>query len=88
MQEAREKIAWVDGPLSWAEKKDLAVWRGTKSWNEALRGKLLEVAGGRPWSDVQELDWKTNALEMEAFCKYKFLIYTEVWPPPRALLPG
>ncbi|KAH8148510.1 uncharacterized protein LAJ45_07613 [Morchella importuna] len=75
--EAKEKIEEVDRPLSWADKQGLAVWRGTVHWNGELRGKLLEVAKGKPWSDVAELDWKTNALKIEEFCKYKFLIYTE-----------
>jgi hypothetical protein len=76
--EAKEKIEGVDKPLSWEDKEGLAVWRGTVHWNGELRGKLLEVAKGKPWSDVAELDWKTNALKIEEFCKYKFLIYTEV----------
>ena len=78
LADARERIVAVDGPRSWSQKHDVAVWRGSTRWNTALRGKLLEVARGKPWSDVQELDWKVNALAMEDFCAYKFLIYTEV----------
>lgn len=75
--EAREKIDEVDRALTWEDKSSLAIWRGTVHWNGELRGKLLEVARGKSWSDVAELDWKTNALKIEEFCKYKFLIYTE-----------
>lgn len=76
--EIRERIDNVDRDLPWAEKSDLAVWRGTIHRNGRLRGKLMEVAKGKSWSDVAELDWKTNALRIEDFCRYKFLIYTEV----------
>lgn len=76
--EAREKIRAVDKPLSWADKKDQVVWRGTVHWNGELRGRLVDITKGKPWSDVAELDWKTNALHIEDFCRYKFLIYTEV----------
>lgn len=79
--EVVEKIAAVERDVAWKDKKDAAVWRGTKHWNEGLRGKLLETAKDRPWSDAQELDWGKNSLKIEEFCKYKFLIYTEVRHP-------
>jgi hypothetical protein len=77
VDEVRQKIQVVEGDMSWAHKLDKAVWRGSVHWNSALRGKLIEVAQGRDWSDIQELDWSRNALNMEDFCKYKYLIYTE-----------
>lgn len=86
--EAREKIAKVDGPLSWEEKDDRAVFRGSKHWNGALRGKLLEVGEGKEWADVQALKWGVNSLGMEDFCKYKFLIYTEVSFPSETEMGG
>src|SRR5690606_39026967 len=75
--EAREKLHDLDSPLSWADKESKAIWRGSVKWNKELRGKMMEIAKDKPWSDIAELDWATNALKIEEFCKYKFLIYTE-----------
>ena len=77
LEEVREKIMEKEEGVTWKDKDDRAVWRGTVHWNGELRGKLVKTAKGKDWSDVQELDWKKNALNMEDFCKYKFLIYTE-----------
>jgi hypothetical protein len=77
VDEVRERIAGIEKNLTWTDKVDKAVWRGSVHWNSALRGKLMEIAHEKEWSDVQALDWKSNALSMEEFCKYKYLIYTE-----------
>lgn len=74
----KEKLEIIENGLNWDTKTSKAVWRGSVHWNSGLRGKLVEVAKGKAWSDVQQLDWKNNALTMEEFCKYKYLIYTEV----------
>lgn len=74
----KEKIRTIENDLSWDSKFSKAVWRGSVHWNSGLRGQLVEKAKGKAWSDVQQLDWKNNALSMEEFCKYKYLIYTEV----------
>ncbi|KAI1611201.1 DUF821 domain protein [Exophiala viscosa] len=77
LDEVHERIIKTEGSMTWEEKESKAVWRGTVKWNKGLRGKLLDVAWDRPWSDVQRLNWSSNALAMEDFCRYKYLIYTE-----------
>lgn len=57
-----------------------------------MRTGLLKVAGTASWADVQELAWKnngegndkasskpvaTNALKIEDFCRYKYVLHTE-----------
>ncbi len=55
-----------------------------------LRPKLLEVTKGQAWADVENLVWyesgakSRNALKIEEFCKYKYIIYTEVRFPSLA----
>jgi hypothetical protein len=78
IEEVKEKVLAIETDLGWRRKINKAVWRGSVHWNSGLRGKLVEVAKGKVWSDVQELNWKKNALSMAEFCKYKYLIYTEV----------
>ncbi|EGO54481.1 hypothetical protein NEUTE1DRAFT_124720 [Neurospora tetrasperma FGSC 2508] len=81
----------------WHSHKDpRAVWRGT-TWfnsihNPQLRYKLVSTTKGKPWADVQSLEWATattttmgngesknatNSLAIEDFCKYKYVIHTE-----------
>ncbi|KAK3402003.1 hypothetical protein B0T20DRAFT_403164 [Sordaria brevicollis] len=76
----------------WHSHKDpRAVWRGT-TWfnsihNPQLRYKLVSTTKGKPWADVQALEWQsgndnnkqnaTNSLMIEDFCKYKYVIHTE-----------
>ncbi|KAK3503639.1 hypothetical protein B0T13DRAFT_493375 [Neurospora crassa] len=81
----------------WHSHKDpRAVWRGT-TWfnsmhNPQLRYKLVSTAKGKPWADVQSLEWTTttttttgngenknatNSLAIEDFCKYKYVLHTE-----------
>lgn len=78
-------------PSSWSTDKDpRAVWRGTPHFNSpstsSARGRqdLVLVAGGRPWSDVEALQWAgangrnaTNALAIADFCRYKYVVHTE-----------
>ncbi|TLD38079.1 DUF821 domain protein [Venturia nashicola] len=73
----KEKVGKVEEGLTWDTKISKAVWRGSVHWNSGLRGQLVEQAKGKAWSDVQQLNWKKNALSMEDFCKYKYLMYTE-----------
>ncbi|OAA63698.1 Lipopolysaccharide-modifying protein [Niveomyces insectorum RCEF 264] len=58
-----------------------------------LRRNLLAATAGRPWADVQELAWldedrdgvvnqqamqdASNALMIEDFCRYKYVVHTE-----------
>jgi hypothetical protein len=73
----------------WGRKDNRAVWRGTTHFNpignKNLRGGLVRLAQGKPWADIEGLEWKggmgekaDNALRIEDFCKYKYIIYTEV----------
>ncbi|KAK3331920.1 hypothetical protein B0T19DRAFT_397740 [Cercophora scortea] len=72
---------------AWQQNKiSKAVWRGTSWYNSVhsprLRQKLLAAAKGQPWADVQALEWQgghnaTNALPIEDFCKYKYVVHTE-----------
>lgn len=86
------RISKIEDSTPWAKKIDKVVWRGT-SWfnslgNANLRPKLLEVAKEKEWADVEELLWYNggekakNAIPIEEFCKYKYIIYTEVIPFP------
>ena len=72
----------------WDDKIDKAVWRGTGQFNgvgnTALRPNLLRATKDKPWADVELLEWginavdAENAIKIEDFCKYKYIIYTEV----------
>ncbi|KAK3995763.1 O-glucosyltransferase rumi [Cladorrhinum sp. PSN332] len=55
-----------------------------------LRQNLLQETKNQPWADVQKLEWTgsatgegkgktnaTNALPIEEFCRYKYIIHTE-----------
>ncbi|KAF2503253.1 hypothetical protein BU16DRAFT_569124 [Lophium mytilinum] len=87
MSDVLSKIAFVEETIPWESKVDKAVWRGTPWFNPAgspnLRPGLLEAAGGqKQWADVQSLKWESggkakNAIAIEDFCKYKYVIYAE-----------
>jgi hypothetical protein len=60
------------------------------SHNPHLRQDLLNITKDAAWADVQALEWEgdeakatmgdgyaTNALPIEDFCKYKYVLYTE-----------
>lgn len=86
---ASEKISELEAELAFEDKNPRAVWRGTTWFNNGagsqprLRHELVRVAGGRSWADVQALEWQTNAheaknaLNIEDFCRYKYVIHTE-----------
>ncbi|OTB00653.1 hypothetical protein M426DRAFT_75656 [Hypoxylon sp. CI-4A] len=59
-----------------------AVWRGTTWFNNPRAGRLRQdlVAGTRdkPWADVEALHGNgSNALGIEDFCRYRYVVYTE-----------
>jgi hypothetical protein len=91
MDEALTKIEKVERETPWEEKLDKAVWRGTGKFNSAgntqLRPQLLALSEGKEWADVQALNWESqgqkakNAIAIEDFCKYRYIIYTEVSHP-------
>lgn len=58
--------------------------------NPRLRANLVALARGKPWADVEPLVWDTvpatgvkgertagNALAIEDFCRYKYVLHTE-----------
>jgi glycosyl transferase family 90 len=91
LDSALSRIATVESSTPWSKKIDRVVWRGTAWFNSVgntnLRPKLLEVTKGKEWADVEDLKWYTNgdkasnSLLIEDFCKYKYIIYTEVSNP-------
>jgi hypothetical protein len=88
MDEALAKIDRVEKDTPWEKKIDKAVWRGTVWFNSIaninLRPQLMEQTKGKEWADVEDLKWENqgesaqNAIVIEDFCKYKYVIYTEV----------
>lgn len=84
----------IESRGGWSAKIDKAVWRGTPwfnpDWRMGLRHMLLEVAGtrtlddgskqDRPWADVKTFTapGQPDGLSAEDFCRYKYIIYTEV----------
>lgn len=45
---------------------------------------LLERSKDKEWADIETLKWESggekaeNAIPIEEFCRYKYIIYTEV----------
>jgi len=90
---AADSIDAIESRLPFSKKDPRAVWRGTKRYNSAhnprLRDDLLRTTKDVPWADVQELKWDqigsgadkranaTNSLNIEDFCKYKYVLHTE-----------
>jgi hypothetical protein len=82
---------------NWQAKIPRAVWRGTIWFNSVhsprMRQNLVAAAKGKPWADVEALEWKgssinsggdakggknaSNALPVEEFCRYKYVVHTE-----------
>ncbi|KAL2162429.1 hypothetical protein VTH06DRAFT_7342 [Thermothelomyces fergusii] len=71
----------------WHQKIGKAVWRGTtwfnSVYNPGMRQNLVAAARGQPWADIEPLKWEgsgsnaTNALPIEEFCRYKYIVHTE-----------
>jgi hypothetical protein len=81
MDETLTRIASVEEEVgSWDYKEDKLVWRGTPWFNPLghpnLRKDLLAKTKGMEWADVAALD-ASNALKIEDFCRYKYVVYTE-----------
>ena len=79
--EILSRIDQVEAEMSWDEKISKVVWRGTPHFNPLgnprLRQNLLETVKGKEWADVEGTkDGKW--LRMEDFCRYKYIVYTEV----------
>ncbi|GIJ99545.1 hypothetical protein Aspvir_001679 [Aspergillus viridinutans] len=74
-----ERIMAAESKLKFVDKEQKLVWRGKLSFAPKLRRALLDVARGKPWNDVKELDWskKANFLSMEDHCRYMFIGHVE-----------
>lgn len=96
VDEALNRIREVEAGFvdDWRKKIDKVVWRGTVWFNGVgntrLRPELLRVTKGMDWADVRTLQWVKGGLEagngtgldVEEFCRYKYVIYTEVCRSP------
>ncbi|KAI9004761.1 glycosyl transferase family 90-domain-containing protein [Gaertneriomyces semiglobifer] len=66
-----------------ADKIPKAVWRGASLGGNEVRAKLMEVSKGKPWADIELLDWGDKSViqkklfSMSDHCKYQYLIHTE-----------
>jgi hypothetical protein len=86
---ASAAVSLIEADLPFREKDPRAVWRGTAWFNNGaganprLRQDLLKLAQNKSWADLQDLKWETNgkdaanALRIEDFCRYKYVIHTE-----------
>lgn len=85
---AAEAISAVEAALpSLAHKIPKAVWRGTAWFNSVhsprLRQDLLRAARQRTWdwADIEPLRHEggnvTNAIAIEDFCRYRYVVHTE-----------
>ncbi|KAK0666355.1 glycosyl transferase family 90-domain-containing protein [Cercophora samala] len=81
-------ITALESTLPFPSKTPKAVWRGTTWFNSVLspqlRQKLILTTRPHPdLFDVQKLEWTgksrnaTNALPVQDFCRYKYVIHTE-----------
>lgn len=86
MEEVLARIQKVEDKITWEKKIDKAVWRGTPWFNPVgrptLRQDLLKAAKGKTWADIEAFNittqgQRTNAIAIEDFCKYKYIVYTE-----------
>lgn len=94
IDQALTNIARVEGETPWEKKIAKAVWRGTVWFNSVtnanLRPKLLQVTKGKQWADVEETKWQdsgmgaSNSIAIHDFCRYKYILYTEVRLPSQA----
>jgi hypothetical protein len=97
LDQALSQIDVIEKETLWEDKIDMAVWRGTGQFNSvgniALRPNLLQATKGKQWADVELLEWGTNAVDaknairIEDFCRYKYIIYTEVGKNHQFLVP-
>lgn len=74
-----QSIMAAESNMKFADKERKLVWRGKLSFAPKLRRTLLDIARGKPWGDVKELDWskKVNFLSMEDHCRTMFIAHVE-----------
>ncbi|KAK2804030.1 hypothetical protein FQN51_002560 [Onygenales sp. PD_10] len=69
--------------LKFQDKQKQLLWRGNIATMPELRGKLLEVTQGKPWSSVRPLEWgneesiRNDYVALEDHCRYMFLAHVE-----------
>lgn len=90
LDDALRKITGIEKDFDgqWRNKIDKVVWRGTGWFNSAgnvnLRPDLLAKTTAKEWADVQAMEWimngerANNSIPIQEFCRYKYIIYTEV----------
>jgi len=88
IDQALVRIKSIENDLPWEDKISKAVWRGNVHFNSVmnsdLRPKLMQITKGKSWADVEGLEVKNqgmtagNSIDIHDFCKYKYIIYTEV----------
>lgn len=65
MDRAARAIAAIESGLPFARKIPKAVWRGTTWFNSVqnprMRQNLIVASRGRPWADIEALEWTTAA---------------------------
>ncbi|KAF2257799.1 hypothetical protein CC78DRAFT_527265 [Lojkania enalia] len=80
------RISTLESSTPFTQKYNKVIWRGTPWFNPAgqpnLRKDLLHVTANKSWADVAKLERdresrKGNVLRIEAFCRYKYVVYTE-----------
>ncbi|CAK7210680.1 hypothetical protein SBRCBS47491_000857 [Sporothrix bragantina] len=92
-QKAVEAVSTQHMPFSKKDARPVwrGTKRYNSAQHPKMREDLLAVAGGQRWADVQELAWgegdgqtkndqkvvATNALRIQDFCKYKYVVHTE-----------
>jgi hypothetical protein len=76
-----ERIARVESDyMDWDKKIDKVIWRGTPWFNPLrhphLRQTLLKATKFKKWAETSALNI-SNAIPIDQFCRYKYLVYTE-----------
>lgn len=87
---AARAITAIEDTTPWQSKDARAVWRGTTWFNNGagshprLRQDLVAtVPKEASWADIEPLEWDNNAhdaknaLRIEDFCRYKYIVHTE-----------
>jgi hypothetical protein len=86
LDEALTKIEQIEEDIPWNNKISKAVWRGTEwfdpDWDMGLRPKLVKITEGKKWANVQLWgqghEAENNTIQIQDFCRYKYIIYAEV----------
>ncbi|KAI1438499.1 hypothetical protein GGR50DRAFT_435607 [Xylaria sp. CBS 124048] len=92
LSRAAAAITALESTLPFPSKIPRAIWRGTTWFNNPhagrLRHNLVLAFRTAPWADIEPLTWSSttasngektasNAIPIEDFCRYKYIIYTE-----------